>query len=111
MPSLAFVRPQLEDGFAFQLAERTRPTAELTHTAASVLSLAALVRCCATVAASSVTPRLGVLIAVAFVSLVAHARALHVVAQPSQVLSPILLKPGMQTIVSPRIKPCMQMSM
>lgn len=85
MSSLAFLRPQLEDAFAYQLAERTRPTAAITYAAVSVLSLAALVRCCVAAAAASLTPRLAVLIAVAFTSLAAHARALGIIARPSQV--------------------------
>lgn len=86
MAKLAFLRPQLEDLFAYQLAERTQPIAAVTYGAASALSLAALVRCCATAAAASLTPRLAVLIAVAAIALAAHARALNIVARPSQVL-------------------------
>ena len=53
---------------------------------APALSLAALVRCCMAAAAASLTPRLAVLILVALVSLAANARALAIIARPSQVL-------------------------
>ena len=86
MSRFAFWRPQLEDRFALQLAERTRPSAALSYSAASALSLAALVRCCMAAAAASLTPRLAVLILVALVSLAANARALAIIARPSQVL-------------------------
>ena len=59
--------------------------ATITYSTIAVLSLAALVRCYAIIAATSVTPRLVVLTAVALASLVAHARALNIVAQPSKV--------------------------
>ena len=86
MSPFAFWRPQLEDHFAFQLAERTRASAALCYSVASALSLAALVRCCTAAAAASLTPRLAVLILVALVSLAANARALAIIARPSQVL-------------------------
>ena len=86
MSRLAFWRPQLEDLFAFQLAERTCGSAALCYSVASALSLAALVRCCMVAAAASLTPRLAVLILVTLVSLAANARALAVIARPSQVL-------------------------
>ena len=85
MSRFAFWRPQLEDHFALQLAERTRPSAALSYSVASALSLAALVRCCMAAAAASLTPRLAVLILVALVSLAANARALAIIARPSQV--------------------------
>ena len=56
MSRFAFWRPQLEDHFAFQLAERTRASAALSYSVASALSLAALVRCCMAAAAASLTP-------------------------------------------------------
>ncbi len=85
MSSLAFVRPQLEDAFALQLAEEIRPTATVMYSTAVVLSAAAIVRCCAAMAAASLNPRLAVLAAVAFLSLAAHGRALNIVARPSKV--------------------------
>ena len=85
MSSLAFVRPQLEDAFALQLAERTCFSAAIIYSIATVLSVAALARCCTAIAAVSLTPRLAVLATVAFLSTAAHARALNVVARPSKV--------------------------
>ena len=85
MFSLAFVRPQLEDAFALQLAEESCPISTIIYSTAVGLSLAAIARCCAAIAAVSLTPRLVVLTAVAFLSFAAHAWALNTVARRSKV--------------------------
>lgn len=85
MFNLAFVRPRLEDAFALQLAEEHCPTATIIYSTAVGLSLAATVRCCAAIAAASLTPRLAVLTAVAFLSFAAHTWALNIVARSSKV--------------------------